>query len=422
MQKAISRKIQKNLLIGGIILSILVGLLVSYIELERIDESVIKLAITTAQEHVTLYHDYYHNKKEETFKHLDEMLLKSIKDDTFILIEYYDELEKKLVEHYNRAKENIITYIEDEHHQFPKTYNITYKKIYKKGELYLKILTPILDPQDHHIIGYMDGIYHVPDEKVKEIKHRVLLSLAQNIITVIITTFLLYPIIILLDRDLSKRTDQLLEANLATLKSLGNAIAKRDSDTNEHNYRVTIFAIRLAEKVGLKPKEIRNLIKGAFLHDIGKIGVRDSILLKPNDLSIHEFETMKQHVAYGSEIIKDNKWLLRAEDVIRYHHEHYDGNGYMIGIQKNDIPIIARIFSIADVFDALISKRPYKQPFSLEDSLAIIKQKAGNHFDPQLVEHFMPLAPELYRMTNELHNETLLSTHLQKLIDKYFGK
>ncbi|MDH3346887.1 MAG: HD domain-containing protein [Desulfobulbaceae bacterium] len=422
MQKAISTKITRNLIIGGVTLSIIIGIIVSYIELERIDDSVIELAISTSKEHISLYHEYYHNKDKITFKHLNDRLLKSIEDNTFILIEYYDKTNHKLVEHFNPLKKNIITYIEDKHHNFPKTNKISYDKTYRDGELYLQILTPLLDIEDNHIIGYMDGIYHVTDEKLKEIKERVLLSLAQNILAVIVTTFLLYPIIILLDRDLIKRTDQLLEANLSTLKSLGNAIAKRDSDTNEHNYRVTIFAIRLAEKVKLKPHEIRSLIKGAFLHDIGKIGVPDSILLKPADLTDQEFEAMKHHVSYGSEIIKDNKWLIRANEIIRYHHEHYDGNGYMIGIKKNGIPIIARIFSIADVFDALISKRPYKTAFNLEDSLDIIKKKSGNHFDPTLVKIFIPLAPELYRLTKELDNETLLSVHLQSLIVKYFNK
>ena len=243
----------------------------------------------------------------------------------------------------------------------------------------------------------------------------------QSIFIVVFTTILLFPIIYFLQKNLVKRSKELLDSNINTLRSLGSAIAKRDSDTNAHNYRVTIISVILAEKAGFNKSQIQSLIKGAFLHDIGKIGISDTILLKPAKLSDEEFEVMKTHVLLGVDIIKNNIWLKDAEDVVRYHHEKFDGSGYMLGVKGNAIPANARVFAIADVFDALTSKRPYKEPFLLNKTISILREGDGTHFDPELLKTFLQIASKLHAEISGQENEAQLSSRLESVIKKYFA-
>ena len=211
----------------------------------------------------------------------------------------------------------------------------------------------------------------------------------------------------------------LLNSNLETIEVLGSAIAKRDSDTDAHNYRVTVYAVRLAEAVGLEQKKIRGLIKGAFLHDVGKIGVRDSILLKPGRLDRDEYEIMKTHVKHGLDIVKRSAWLNDATDVVGYHHEKFNGEGYFENLAGEKIPIAARIFAIADVFDALTSERPYKKAFSLEQAISILKEGKETHFDPQLLDAFIDIAPDLYKDFSGREDKGLRE-YMESIRYKYF--
>jgi len=173
------------------------------------------------------------------------------------------------------------------------------------------------------------------------------------------------------------------------LKVLGSAIAKRDSDTNIHNYRVTLYSVRLGELLGISRAAMQGLIKGAFLHDVGKIAISDRILLKPGKSTDEEFAIMKTHVDHGEDIISGYAWLADAADVVRCHHEKFDGSGYPNRIAGKDIPLNARIFAITDVFDAVTSRRSYKEPVILDDALDIIRQARGNHLDPAIVALFL---------------------------------
>jgi HD-GYP domain-containing protein (c-di-GMP phosphodiesterase class II) len=161
---------------------------------------------------------------------------------------------------------------------------------------------------------------------------------------------------------LSSQTERLLDSNLEILQVLGGAIAKRDSDTDAHNFRVSIYSVRLAETISLPRNEIRSLIKGALLHDVGKLAIRDNILLKQDKLTEDEFSIMKSHVEHGLEITARARWLKDADPVVGGHHEKFGGSGYPGGLSGDDIPLAARIFAIADVFDPLTSRRPYKAP------------------------------------------------------------
>jgi len=210
------------------------------------------------------------------------------------------------------------------------------------------------------------------------------------------TAGLLYPVILRLTNRLVAFSRNLQAANFETLALLGCAVAKRDSDTDEHNYRVTLYALRMAETIGLDAAGMRALAKGAFLHDVGKIAIRDSILLKPGKLTEDEYEIMKTHVRHGLDVVARSTWLRDAKDVVGCHHEKFNGKGYPNGISGKDIPLTARIFTVADVFDALTSRRPYKNALSCAEALDILMRGRGKHFDPKIVDTFAAMAAPLH--------------------------
>ncbi|MBF0345901.1 MAG: HD domain-containing protein, partial [Nitrospirae bacterium] len=164
---------------------------------------------------------------------------------------------------------------------------------------------------------------------------------------------------------------------------------------------------------------IVRLIKGSFLHDAGKIAISDNILLKPGKLTDEEFDQMKTHVQHGVDIIGNTAWLQDAVEVVQYHHEKYDGTGYIAGLKGQDIPLGARIFAITDVFDALTSKRPYKEPFSFDKTIDILKQGRGSHFDPDILDVFLTISNDLYEYISKGSDTVLIST-LDRFIKKYF--
>jgi putative nucleotidyltransferase with HDIG domain len=212
----------------------------------------------------------------------------------------------------------------------------------------------------------------------------------------------------------------LFDSHLEMLKVLGSAIAQKDSDTDAHNYRVTIMSVRLAEELDLPDKEIQVLVKGAFLHDVGKIGIPDKILLKPGKLDEKEFTVMKTHVDHGVKIVEKSRWLEDALKVVEYHHEKISGEGYPHRFGHEEIPIFARIFAIADVFDALTSRRPYKEPFPFDESMSMMEEGRGSHFDPVVFDTFKGIARSLY---DELSGEEEKPKEmLEEIIEKYFGE
>lgn len=233
------------------------------------------------------------------------------------------------------------------------------------------------------------GLYEVGDEFASQVHARTMWSAVAVIVVVLATTAVLIPVILALETRVVRYASDALEGNIDTLTVLGSAVAKRDSDTDAHNYRVTLMAIRLGEAVGLAASEMRKLIIGAFLHDVGKIGIPDHILLKPGRLTEEEFEVMKTHVRHGLDIVSTSRWLNVATDIVGGHHEKFDGSGYPLGLRENSIPLIARIFAVVDVFDALTSRRPYKEPFTCDEACKFLIKGRGAHFDPPIVDHFL---------------------------------
>ena len=273
--------------------------------------------------------------------------------------------------------------------------------------------------ETEHLPVYMHAVFALSDQAIGMVKQQIIKTIFYVIAVVFSTTLLLYPVIMHLTGKLSDFSSNLLNANLEMLEVLGATIAKRDSDTDAHNYRVTIYAVHLAEALGLDKKTMQSLIKGSFLHDVGKIGIRDNILLKPGKLDEDEFENMKNHVTHGLDIIRKSDWLKDAADIVGGHHEKFNGQGYPSHISTDAIPITARIFAIADVFDALTSQRPYKEPFSFEKTMEILEQSKGTHFDPELVDKFRHIARELYDEFSG-REDGKLKDQLHEITRRYF--
>jgi putative nucleotidyltransferase with HDIG domain len=171
-----------------------------------------------------------------------------------------------------------------------------------------------------------------------------------------------------------------------TLTSLMSALDARDRETEGHSTRVSRLTCLLAEEIGLSGQQRKALERGALLHDIGKIGISDTILHKPGRLTDEEWKTMRIHPDIGARIVEGIPFLQESLPVIRYHHERWNGSGYPVGLKKEEIPIQARIFAIADVFDALTSKRTYRKKSTADEAIQYIREQSGILFDPLLVE------------------------------------
>jgi len=260
---------------------------------------------------------------------------------------------------------------------------------------YVKILVPVV-ADDNRVLAWCAAVLRVSDTAIADVRYRILRAIALAVGLIIATTALFYPVVIRLVNRLARLSASLLDANLEVIKVLGSANAKKDSDTDAHNYRVTLMAVQLGETLGLEPDRIRALIKGAFLHDVGKIGIPDTVLLKPGKLDESEFSIMQQHVEHGLDIIGRSVWLADAAPVVGGHQEKYGGNGYPAGLAKAEVSILARIFALVDVFDALTCHRPYKKPMPYEETMQIVEAGRGTHFDPAVLDAFIGLSRYFY--------------------------
>jgi putative two-component system response regulator len=194
----------------------------------------------------------------------------------------------------------------------------------------------------------------------------------------------------LLESEVQKATDALVEREHETLRLLGKVSEYKDPETASHIARVAHYSRMLAEKFGLDAQACDLIFYASPFHDMGKVGISDAILLKPAKLTDEEFAVMKTHPRLGYEMLKDSKskYLRCGAEIALTHHEKYDGSGYPYGLSGDDISIYGKITAIADVFDALTSKRPYKEPWTLEAAFELLQNESGKHFDPKLVEIF----------------------------------
>lgn len=181
-----------------------------------------------------------------------------------------------------------------------------------------------------------------------------------------------------------------------TLAALIRALDAREKETGCHSERVMNYALLLAQTAGINAEGLNTLAKGALLHDIGKIGVSDNILLKPAKLNVGEWEIMRQHPAVGYDILSGIRYFEEAAQLVLSHHECYDGSGYPHGLRGEEIPISARIFALVDTLDAMTSDRPYRKALTYEDVRAEVIQCSGGQFDPSLVDVFLTIPKEAW--------------------------
>lgn len=200
-----------------------------------------------------------------------------------------------------------------------------------------------------------------------------------------------------LEEQVQQRTQALQAAYLEVVARLSKAAEYRDNETSNHVKRVSLFSEILAKKAGLSEEQAQLIRLATPMHDVGKIGISDQILLKPGKLTADEYAQMQKHVEIGCEILSgaDSPLLTLAHEIALTHHEKYDGTGYPHGLKGEAIPLSGRIVAITDVFDALTSERPYKTAWAIDQALDLLTSEKGKHFDPQLVDLFLEAMPEI---------------------------
>jgi HD-GYP domain-containing protein (c-di-GMP phosphodiesterase class II) len=377
-----------------VIVSVLAGGITLIYQIQQLESYIKSIATTSSNCQMKSFVEQY---REACIYQKTKKPVMSLNNTGFVSVKVLDTqkqlLFSKTTDNYNKIAKEIkaidrhIAYNNDES-------NFKFIHNHIENRFYVQLLEPALLTDGKQ--GYIKVLYRVSDAEFKKAYMGILYNVLLAIVIVIILFAMLFPIIIFLNRKLLQRTQSLSDANLQIMSVLGAAISKRDNETNSHNYRVTLYALAMGEALKLEDKQMAALFKGSFLHDVGKIGISDNILLKPDSLSDDEYTQMKNHVLYGQEIISRSPWLDDASDIVTYHHEHYDGTGYMKGLKGEEIPLNARIFAIVDVFDALSSSRPYKEAYSYDKSIQILKDKSGTHFDPYLLKVFIEISKDIY--------------------------
>lgn len=210
-----------------------------------------------------------------------------------------------------------------------------------------------------------------------------------------------------LENKVKERTKELENTRAQIIRRLGRAAEFKDNETGMHVIRMSCYSKMLAEEINANAEWVELLFNAAPMHDIGKIGIPDHILLKPEKLNDDEWLEMQRHVEYGVEILgnHDSPLLSLAVEVCAFHHEKFDGSGYPNQRKGKDIPLSARIVAIADVFDALTSERPYKKAWSIEQAFAFIDEQSGKHFDPDLIEPFKSCVEQIKLVMTEYADE-----------------
>jgi len=208
-------------------------------------------------------------------------------------------------------------------------------------------------------------------------------------------------------KELKEKSEEVKDAYLDTIHRLVIAAEFKDEDTGEHIERMSRYSALIAEKLGMSSQFVESILYAAPMHDVGKIGTPETILLKPGKLTDEEFEIMKSHTSIGAKILANSKAdiLQFAHQIAISHHEKWSGKGYPVGLSGEKIPLAARIVALADTFDALTSRRPYKEPYPVEVACDIIKKERGVHFDPHIVDAFIDNIREFITIKNDVSTE-----------------
>ncbi|SCA55336.1 Response regulator receiver modulated metal dependent phosphohydrolase [Candidatus Terasakiella magnetica] len=211
-----------------------------------------------------------------------------------------------------------------------------------------------------------------------------------------------------LEEKVHEATAELRKSQLDIIRCLGRAGEYRDNETGEHVIRMSKSCQALALACGLSERHAEQILYASPMHDVGKIGIADNILLKPGKLTPEEWKTMQTHAQLGAGILADNEseTVQLARTIALSHHEKWDGTGYPNGLSGEDIPMEGRIAAICDVFDALTSWRPYKKAWTVDEAIAFLNENAGTHFDPNLVPKFVEILPQVLEIRDE-HQDTI---------------
>lgn len=423
MSGKLRRKIWIRLLVASVLLAALAGGSVFLVERSEVSRSVLLLALEDARSlapHVELLSATGWQGLEQARREIERHLQQEhVSRGHFVVIEVYDhDRRPKLAVQragYAKVREAASARLHDfEPGEKPDPTRFTFD-----GESYIQVFAPL--GEGPRPLAYFEGVYRLDPEGLRSMNRGLVTSVALVVLVILAAAAVLYPVILSLNGDLLRLSGDLAHANMGMLAALGSAVAKRDRGTNTHNYRVTIYAIRLGEALGLSADRIRGLIKGAFLHDVGKIAIADAILKKPGRLDPEEVAVMQAHVRHGVEIVGKFRWLRDALDVVHYHHEKMDGSGYPAGLRGEQIPIAARVFAIVDVFDALTTRRHYKEPAPLHEAVFTLLAGKGTSFDPALLDVFLGLAPELHRTICGAEERELVRT-LDRMLGRYFDE
>lgn len=207
-----------------------------------------------------------------------------------------------------------------------------------------------------------------------------------------------------LEREVQERTKELETSRMALIRRLGLAAEYKDNETGLHVQRMAEYARLIALEMGFSSQDADTLAAAAPMHDIGKLGIPDAILCKPGRLTEDEFKVIQTHPDIGARILDnpDSELLCIAREIALYHHEKWDGTGYPKGLVGEEIPLVARIASLADVFDALVSVRPYKKPWTVVEAISLFDEQKGKHFDPKVVEAFKRVLPKVLNVKERL--------------------
>ena len=223
---------------------------------------------------------------------------------------------------------------------------------------------------------------------------------AKGIIFVSITALALYLVVHLYVKRLAKAREDLQAAWDQTLLGWAMAIDAREKATGLHSQRVAKLTVLLAKQMRIKPADLTDIYRGALLHDIGKIGVPDAVLLAPGPLTVEQWAIMRQHPEIGMRMLAPIEFLKNAIDIPYCHHERWDGSGYPRGLKGNEIPLAARIFAVVDVFDAVTSDRSYRSPLPTAEAMELVRGETGTLLDPQVVAAFETLMAQQARATS----------------------
>jgi len=267
-------------------------------------------------------------------------------------------------------------------------------------------LAPILVLTAQHLQGFRQRALDCGalDYVTKPFDRQELLSRVRNLLEIQLARKYMRSQNDALERRVMYRTyeleiahQQLYDSRLQIVQRLGRAAEYRDNETGLHIIRMSQISARLGEEVGMSREQCALLLNASPMHDIGKIGIPDKILLKPGKFEPDEWTVMKTHSQIGADILAggDSELLIMASEIALTHHEKWDGSGYPHGLKDQKIPLVGRIVAIADVFDALVSARPYKKAWSIDEAVATINEGSGKHFDPELVTNFMQILPDV---------------------------